>query len=120
MAKKQFDLTDDFAATLTPPAAAPPRGRRAFDAAIETDARVIADVTDDKMMAGRYKRQQILLPPGQIEYIARLATDLGISKLELYRWIVDRALTAIEAGERPDVTVRTVVGETVKKHWTSE
>jgi hypothetical protein len=110
------DEIDELAALGSKPKGPRPK----LDTQIRSSARVIAKVTDDKMMAGKYKRQQILLPPAQLQYIAGKAAELGMSQQAFYRWLIDYALAAVEQGERPEVTTRTVLGEAVKRHWTSE
>ncbi|MCA9966641.1 MAG: hypothetical protein KC423_20470 [Anaerolineales bacterium] len=128
MAKKQFTTPDnlvnnldDLNATVPRPAATPRRGRKTFvEESIQPSARDIALVTDDRSMAGQYKRKQILIPPAQLNYIRDKAQDLGLSQAALFRWLLDYGLMAIDQGVFPEVEVVEVRGEARKYHWTSQ
>jgi hypothetical protein len=129
MAKKNFsdptDLVDslDDQVVLRPKGAAgqPARGRsKSFTAEPPIDARDIAIATGDKTMAGQYKRKQILIPPAQLQYIKRKARELGVSQAELFRWLIDYSLAALDNGVTPEVQVVDVRGEAKKSHWSSQ
>jgi len=128
MAKKNFTQPDDLVGGLDDRAPArpkdtrgqSPRGRKSFQEAPPADARDIALATGDKSMAGQYKRKQILIPPAQLEYVRRKAKELGVSQAELFRWLIDYGLTALDEGIEPEVEVVDVRGEAKKTHWTSE
>ena len=129
MAKKQFSTPDDLISSLddlSPSRSSSKspsrRGRKTF---VEEDqhrpsARDIALATDDRSMAGQYKRKQILIPPAQLNYIRDKAQELGLSQAALFRWLIDYGLTAIDEGIYPEVEVVQVRGEARKYHWTSE
>ena len=93
--------------------------RRAFTEEPSVNARDIAVATGDKTMAGQYKRKQILIPPAQLEYIRRKARELQVSQAELFRWLIDYGLAALDSGIEPEVEVVAVRGEAKKSHWTS-
>ncbi len=65
-------------------------------------------------------RKQILIPPGQLVYIKKKARELGVSQAELFRWLIDYGLAALDSGVEPEVEVVDVRGETKKAHWTSK
>ena len=137
MAKKKFTTPDDLISGLddlssTPPQrssrpsrasqrSTPQRGRKTF---VQDDhqlsARDIALATDDRSMAGQYKRKQILIPPAQLDYIRDKALELGLSQAALFRWLIDYGLMAIDEGIHPEVEVVQVRGEARKYHWSSE
>lgn len=129
MAKKNFSQPDDLVSGLDDRAPAAPRGARgqpargrgkAFTEAPLANARDIALATGDKTMAGQYKRKQILIPPAQLEYIRRKAKEIGVSQAELFRWLIDYGLLALDQGVKPDIEVVDVRGEARKSHWTSQ
>lgn len=121
MAKKDFTQPDDLVSGLDDRAPTrPARGRgKTFTEAPRADARDIALATGDKSMAGQYKRKQILIPPAQLEYIRSKAKELSVSQAELFRWLIDYGLTALDEGIEPEVEVVDVRGEAKKTHWTS-
>ncbi|MCA9938206.1 MAG: hypothetical protein KC418_06165 [Anaerolineales bacterium] len=129
MAKKNFTDPDDLVSSLDDLAASKPQGARsqpartrskAFTDEVQVDARDIALATGDKTMAGQYKRKQILIPPAQLEYIRRKARDLRISQAELFRWLIDYGLMALDQGVQPEIEIVDVRGETRKSHWSSK
>ena len=129
MAKKQFSTPDDLISSLDDLSSARPsakspsrRGRKTFveENDHQPSARDIALATDDRSMAGQYKRKQILIPPAQLNYIRDKAQELGLSQAALFRWLIDYGLTAIDEGIYPEVEVVQVRGEARKYHWTSE
>ena len=124
MAKKRFTKPDDLVSGLDDRAPAQPRGARgrgkSFTEAPPTDARDIALATGDKTMAGQYKRKQILIPPAQLEYVRRKARELRLSQAELFRWLIDYGLMAMDQGIEPEIEVVDVRGEAQKSHWTSQ
>lgn len=130
MARKQFTDPDDLINSLDDLAPAPSRSRRTEprrsrksfteERHQQPTARDIALATDDRSMAGQYKRKQILIPPAQLDYIRDKAHELGLSQAALFRWLIDYGLTAIDEGILPEVEVVQVRGEARKYHWTSE
>lgn len=124
MARKNFSQPNDLVSGLDDRAPAAPRGARgrgkAFTEAPLANARDIALATGDKTMAGQYKRKQILIPPAQLEYIRRKAKEIGVSQAELFRWLIDYGLLALDQGVKPDIEVVDVRGEARKSHWTSQ
>ncbi|MEM7113579.1 MAG: hypothetical protein AAF614_14165 [Chloroflexota bacterium] len=126
MAKKRFTTPDDLLSGLDDLAPTSPRpskrGRKTFidESQNQPSARDIALATDDRSMAGQYKRKQILIPPAQLDYIRDKAQELGLSQAALFRWLIDYGLTAIDEGILPEVQVVQVRGEARKYHWTSE
>jgi hypothetical protein len=125
MAKKRFTDPDSLISDLDDllPAqgqGGSGRGRsKAFTEEPAPDARDIATAVGDKSMAGQYKRKQILLPPAQLQYIQRQARELRISQAELFRWLIDYGLAALDSGVKPEIEVVDVRSEARKKHWTS-
>jgi hypothetical protein len=128
MAKKRFTKPDDLVSGLDDRAPAQPRGVRgqparsrskSFPEPPPADARDIAVATGDKTMAGQFKRKQILIPPAQLEYIRRKARELRLSQAELFRWLIDYGLMALDQDVEPEIEVVDVRGETLKSHWTS-
>lgn len=84
-------------------------------------SRQVAKVTGDKMMAGIYKRHQVLLPPAQISHVKQLAGKHGMSEQAFWRFLIDSSLAALEGGEiEPEVVEKVVRGEAVKRHWSSK
>ncbi len=129
MAKKRFVQPDDLVSGLDDRASArthgagrqPARARgKSFTELPTANARDIAVATGDKTMAGQYKRKQVLIPPAQLEYIRRKAREMRISQAELFRWLIDYGLTALDQGVVPEIEVVDVRGETQKSHWTSQ
>lgn len=127
MAKKSFTDPNDLVSSLDdlaqvkPKAAQPARGRsKSFTPEPAADPRDIATAIDDRSMAGIYKRKQILIPPGQLAYVRKKAKELGVSQAELFRWLIDYGLSALDSGVKPQVEVVDVRGETQKSHWTSQ
>jgi hypothetical protein len=122
MAKKTFTRPDDLVGGLEDRAPAQPKSGRgkSFTAVPPADARDIALATGDKTMAGQYKRKQILIPPAQLEYIRGKAKDIGVSQAELFRWLIDYGLTALDQGVEPEIKIVDVRGEAKKSHWTSQ
>jgi hypothetical protein len=129
MAKKNFTRPDDLVGGLEDRAPDKPKETRkspgrsrgkSFTEAPPSDARDIALATGDKTMAGQYKRKQILIPPAQLEFIRRKARELGVSQAELFRWLIDYGLMALEQGVEPEIEVVEVRGEAAKSHWTSQ
>lgn len=129
MAKKSFNDPNELVASLDDQAASRPKGAqsqsararsKSFIEEIPVDARDIAVATGDKSMAGQYKRKQILIPPAQLQYIRRKARELGVSQAELFRWLIDYGLAALDSGIRPEIEVVDVRGEAKKSHWTSQ
>lgn len=129
MAKKRFtdpnqlvNSLDDQAASRSKGAQSqPPHTRRkSFTEGPPVDARNIAIATGDKTMAGQYKRKQILIPPAQLQYVKRKAKELGVSQAELFRWLIDYGLAALDDGVKPEIEVVDVRGEAKKSHWTSQ
>lgn len=129
MAKKRFTNPDDLVSDLEDRTAAQPRGTRVqpprgrgktFIEPPQIDARDIAMATGDKTMAGQYKRKQILIPPAQLDYVQRKARELRLSQAELFRWLIDYGLMALDQGIVPEIEVVDVRGETQKSHWTSQ
>jgi hypothetical protein len=124
MSKKSFTDPDELVSGLDDLASEQPksgrgRGKR-FTQEPEVDARDIAVATADRSMAGQYKRKQILIPPGQLAFIRDKAKELGVSQAELFRWLIDYGLTALDEGVKPEIEVVDVRGETKKSHWTSK
>ncbi len=128
MAKKRFSDPNKLVNSLNDQAPDRPEGarsqsarvrRRAFTEEPSVSARDIAVATGDKTMAGQYKRKQILIPPAQLEYIRRKARELQVSQAELFRWLIDYGLAALDSGIEPEVEVVAVRGEAKKSHWTS-
>lgn len=76
----------------------------------------------DTTEAGQYKRKTIMLPHAQIDYIDdELCKRFRMGKMEMYRFIVDAGLEAIEEGLRPEPQEKEVTVRSVKKrHWTSQ
>jgi hypothetical protein len=129
MAKKSFSDPDDLLSGLDD-LVSPRVGRsqsqsarsrsKTFIPEPAADARDIAIATADKSMAGQYKRKQILIPPDQLIYIRKKAKEIGVSQAELFRWLIDYGLTALDRGIKPEIEVVDVRGETIKAHWTSQ
>lgn len=129
MAKKSFTDPGKLVDRLDDQAASRPK-RSQFQSAqsrsksfiedMSVDARDIAIATGDKTMAGQYKRKQILIPPTQLQYIKRKAKELGVSQAELFRWLIDYGLEALDGGVNLDIEVVAVRGEAKKSHWTSQ
>lgn len=80
----------------------------------------IAKATQEKSMAGQYKRKTISLPPGQVRYIKQIAMQEGMGVLETYRWLIDMAIRHYEEGERPEIERRTEKLTARKSHWSSQ
>ncbi len=98
----------------------PPVGGR-FETPLDTvSAGDIAKATQEKSMAGQYKRKTISLPPGQVRYIKQIAAQEGMGVLETYRWLVDMAIRHYDAGERPEIVRRTEKLTARKSHWSSQ
>ncbi|MCZ7673880.1 MAG: hypothetical protein M5U34_45530 [Chloroflexi bacterium] len=129
MAKKDFTDPSELVDKLDDQAASRPKGAqsqsarsrsKSFTEEPPVDARDIAVATGDKTMAGQYKRKQILIPPAQLQYIKRKAKELGVSQAELFRWLIDYGLAALDSGVEPEIEVVDVRGEAKKSHWTSQ
>ncbi len=129
MTKKQFPKPDELVSGLNDLGGIRPKGAQSQSARVRSkafteeprvDARDIATATGDKTMAGQYKRKQILIPPAQLQYIQRKARELRISQAELFRWLIDHGLAALDSGVKPEVKVVDVRSETKKGHWTSQ
>ena len=129
MAKKSFTDPLDLVDSLDDQAASRPKGAqsqsararsKAFTTEPPVDARAIAIATGDKTMAGQYMRKQILIPPAQLQYVKRKARELGVSQAELFRWLIDYGLAALDSGVKPEVQVVDVRGEAKKVHWSSQ
>lgn len=129
MAKKQFTQPDELVSSLDdlgPPKTRSARAQSArtraksFTEGLSINARDVATVTGDKTMAGQYKRKQILISPAQLQYVQRKARELRISQAELFRWLIDYGLMALDDGVKPEVEVVDVRSETKKAHWTSQ
>jgi len=129
MAKKSFSKPDDLVSDLDDRVSMQPRGDREQSARSRSksfrepplaDARDIAVAIGDKAMAGQYKRKQILIPPAQLEFIRRKARELRLSQAELFRWLIDYGLVALDQGIKPEIEVVDVRGEAQKSHWTSQ
>ena len=127
MNKKSFPDPDDLVSSLDDLANIKPRSskptgvrRKSFTEQPAANARDIAIATDDRSMAGQYKRKQILIPPGQLAYVRQKAKEVGVSQAELFRWLIDYGLSALDSGVEPEVEVVDVRGETRKSHWTSQ
>ncbi len=129
MAKKRFTDPGDLVSSLDDQAPSRPKGAQSQSARVRgksfreeplVSARDIAVATGDKTMAGQYKRKQILIPPAQLEHIRRKARELKVSQAELFRWLIDYGLTALDNGIEPEVEVVDVRGEARKSHWTSQ
>jgi hypothetical protein len=130
MAKKNFTDPVDLVDSLEDQIASRPKGvsgpttaharSKSFTAAPPPNARDIALATGDKAMAGQYKRKQILIPPAQLQYVKRKARELGVSQAELFRWLIDYGLAALDSGVKPEVQVVDVRGEAKKSHWSSQ
>jgi hypothetical protein len=122
MAKKTFTRPDDLVGGLEDRAPAQPKSGRgkSFTQVPAANARDIALATGDKTMAGQYKRKQILIPPAQLEHIRGKARDIGVSQAELFRWLIDYGLTALDQGVEPEIKIVDVRGEAKKSHWTSQ
>jgi len=64
----------------------------------------------DSSAVGRYRRKTYVLEPGQIARVKALADDKGVGINALARWLLGRALDAVDNGawELPieDVTVK--------------
>lgn len=127
MNKKSFPDPDDLVSSLDDLANIKPRSpkptggrRKSFTEQPASNARDIAIATDDRSMAGQYKRKQILIPPGQLAYVRQKAKEVGVSQAELFRWLIDYGLSALDSGVEPEVEVVDVRGETRKSHWTSQ
>jgi hypothetical protein len=129
MAKKSFtdpeglvDSLDDQMASqqkTTQSQSTRPRSKL-FTEQSPVNARDIALATGDKTMAGQYMRKQILIPPAQLQYIKRKAKELGVSQAELFRWLIDYGLAALDSGVELEIKVVDVRGEAKKSHWTSQ
>jgi hypothetical protein len=62
----------------------------------------VAEATPpDKRKAGKRQRKTLVLEPGWIPLVARLAEENGVGILAMWRWLIARGLAAYEAGERP-------------------
>jgi len=129
MARKSFTDPDKLVDSLddqvvSPAKAAQSQSARArsksFTEDLPVNARDIAVATGDKTMAGQYMRKQILVPPAQLQYIKRQAKELGVSQAELFRWLIDYGLAALDSGVKPEIEVVDVRGEAKKRHWTSQ
>ena len=129
MARKSFTDPSDLVGSLDDQAVSRSKGaqsqsahtrRKSFTEGPPVDARDIAVATGDKTMAGQYKRKQILIPPAQLQYIKRKAKELGVSQAELFRWLIDYGLEALDGGVEMEIEVVDVRGEAKKSHWTSQ
>jgi hypothetical protein len=129
MAKKNFtdpvdlvdSLDDQIASRLKGASGQPARTRsKSFTDDPPINARDVALATGDRAMAGQYKRKQILIPPAQLQYVKRKARELGVSQAELFRWLIDYGLAALDSGVKPEVQVVDVRGEAKKSHWSSQ
>jgi hypothetical protein len=129
MAKKNFTDPVDLVDSLDDQAASRPKGAsgqsararsKSFTADPPMNARDVALATGDRTMAGQYKRKQILIPPAQLQYVKRKARELGVSQAELFRWLIDYGLDALDSGVKPEVQVVDVRGEAKKSHWSSQ
>jgi len=129
MAKKSFTDPLDLVDSLDDQAASRSKGARSQSARVRSksftaeppvDARAIAIATGDKTMAGQYMRKQILIPPAQLQYVKRKARELSVSQAELFRWLIDYGLEAMDSGVKPEVRVVDVRGEAKKVHWSSQ
>ena len=83
-------------------------------------ARDIAKATNDRSMAGQYKRKTISLPPEQVRFIKEIAQSERMGVLETYRWLIDIAIRHYEEGERPEVEAKTEKLTAKKTHWSSQ
>jgi hypothetical protein len=54
---------------------------------------------------GQYIRRTITVPPEQDAYIAEEADHEGMGKQDMYRWLLDYALSSYDAGVRPEKEV---------------
>jgi hypothetical protein len=95
--------------------------RSRFETPLDTVTSIeIAKATQEKSMAGQYKRKTISLPPGQVRYIKEIAAREGMGVLETYRWLVDMAIRHYDEGERPEIERRTEKLTARKSHWSSQ
>ncbi|MBK8989746.1 MAG: hypothetical protein IPM39_27420 [Chloroflexi bacterium] len=129
MARKSFTDPDKLVDSLDDQAVSPSKAAqsqsararsKSFTEDLAVNARDIAVATGDKTMAGQYMRKQILVPPAQLQYIRRKAKELGVSQAELFRWLIDYGLAALDNGVKPEIEVVDVRGEAKKSHWTSQ
>lgn len=65
-------------------------------------------------------RKTIYLPQTQIDYIRSLAEANNMGVMEFYRWLVDNALLAYEAGTRPKIINKQIRNEAEVMHWSSQ
>jgi hypothetical protein len=85
----------------------------------ESNPAKAAKATASKMMAGKFKRFTMTIPPRQEEYIKAVAAKEGMSTLAFMRWLVDQGLGAYESGKKPKIQGRIVRGEAEMDHWSS-
>ena len=45
---------------------------------------------------------------------------MRLRQAELFRWVIDYGLMALDQGVEPEIEVVDVRGETQKSHWTSQ
>lgn len=71
--------------------------------------------------AGDYKRKTLLLYPGVIDYVAKLARKEGLGLMAFWRWLIDQGLQNYEDGARPipEEEPQTVVHDVKLDHWTA-
>lgn len=129
MAKKNFSDPEELVDSLDDQAVSRSKGAQSQSARSRSktftdtppvDARDVAIATGDKTRAGQYMRKQILIPPAQLQYIRRKAKELRVSQAELFRWLIDYGLAALDDGVEPEIEVVDVRGEAKKSHWTSQ
>ena len=120
MPKRKFSNPLDELTDPTPNPTPKPRRKR-FDAPTQSITTTdLQQASPDKLAAGQYRRKTITLPPAQLDYIKEIAHENHLSVLATYRWLIDIALDLYEDGERPQVEIRQIRGEALRKHWTSE
>lgn len=96
-------------------------GKGRFDLPFgQVTAKDVAKATQDRSMAGQYKRKTINLPPEQVKYIRQIAKQEGMGLLETYRWLIDLAIRHYETGEHPEIEGRTERLVARKTHWSSQ
>lgn len=57
---------------------------------------------------GRFIQFTMRLDEATVDEIKTQAKELGLTDTQMYRWIVDRGLKALDEGERPEIEYRQV------------
>jgi hypothetical protein len=113
-----FEIMDELEAER--PATRPrvPPKRKYDDPMEEISRRAAAQVTaKESLIAGQYVRRTFTFLPGQLDMVADVAEDLGMSQNAAARWLLDVGLLAYVNGARPEVEEKPIRVEPKLEQW---